>query len=117
MVLDEPRALGLVLRGLHHTARRAPDVEGAHRELRAGLADRLRGDDADRLAELGQPPGAQVAAVAHDAYTPCRVAGQCPPDAHALESRVLDLLRQLFGDLRVRLDDELARQRIAYVLR
>ena len=31
--------------------RRAADVEGAHGELRARLADRLRGDDADRLAD------------------------------------------------------------------
>src|SRR6266849_2624597 len=117
MVLHEPRALGLVLRGLHHAARRAADVEGPHRQLRAGLADRLRGDDADRLAELGQPPGAQVAAVTHDADAALGVAGQRRPDAHALESRILDLLRQVLGDLRVRLDDDLARQRIADVLR
>jgi hypothetical protein len=32
---------------------RAADVERAHRELRARLADRLGGDDADRLADLG----------------------------------------------------------------
>ena len=32
----------------------ATGVEGAHRELRAGLANGLRGDDADGLAELDQ---------------------------------------------------------------
>jgi hypothetical protein len=29
-------------------------VEGAHRQLRAGLTDRLGGDDADRLADVHQ---------------------------------------------------------------
>src|SRR3989441_7848561 len=115
VVLHDPRALGLVLRGLHDPARGAPDVEGPHRELRAGLADRLRGDDADRLTELGQPPGAQVAAVAHDADAALGIAGQGRPDPHALEARVLDLLRQLLGDLGVGLDDDLARERIADV--
>jgi catechol 2,3-dioxygenase-like lactoylglutathione lyase family enzyme len=43
--------------------RDATGVERAHRELRARLADRLRRDDADRLAELDQPPGREVAAV------------------------------------------------------
>ena len=32
--------------------RRAADVERPHRQLRAGLANRLRRDDADRLPEL-----------------------------------------------------------------
>src|SRR5690606_37281038 len=32
--------------------RRATDVEGPHRELRAGLADRLRRDDADGLTDV-----------------------------------------------------------------
>ncbi len=44
--------------------RGATDVERAHRELRAGFADGLRGDDADRFAELHELAGRQVAAVA-----------------------------------------------------
>src|SRR5690606_28180997 len=43
-------APGLDLGLLDLLARRAADVERPHRELRAGLADRLRGDDADRQA-------------------------------------------------------------------
>ena len=39
-------------------------VERPHRQLRAGLADRLGGDDADRLADADQLAGRQVAAVA-----------------------------------------------------
>ena len=39
-------------------------VEGAHRQLGAGLADRLGGDDADRLADVDDLAGGQRAAVA-----------------------------------------------------
>ena len=45
--------------------RRTTDVERAHRELRARLADRLGGDDADRLADVDAVAARQVAAVAH----------------------------------------------------
>src|SRR5689334_24435940 len=39
---------GLLGAALHRTA----DMEGAHGELGPGLADRLRGDDAHRLADV-----------------------------------------------------------------
>ena len=42
----------------------AADVERTHGELRAGFADGLRGDDADRFAELDDLAGREVAAVA-----------------------------------------------------
>ena len=45
----------------------AAGVEGAQRQLRARLADRLRRDNADRLADLDQFAGCQVAAIAHPA--------------------------------------------------
>jgi hypothetical protein len=51
------------------TRSRTTDVEGAHGQLGAGLADRLRGDHADRLADVDQVATAQVAAVAV-AHTP-----------------------------------------------
>ena len=44
--------------------RRAADVEGAHGELRSGLADRLRGDDADRFTDVDRRAAGQVASVA-----------------------------------------------------
>ena len=44
--------------------RRTTDVERAHRELRARLADRLGGDDADRLADVDLVAAREVAAVA-----------------------------------------------------
>jgi hypothetical protein len=48
----------------HLPARGAADVEGTHRELGARLADGLRRDDADRLADVDEVAGGQVAAVA-----------------------------------------------------
>src|SRR6185436_14638475 len=63
LVLRIERAL------IRNTRGRAADVERAHRQLRAGLADRLRGDDADSEAELDQPASRQVAAVAAGADT------------------------------------------------
>ena len=54
----------------------AADVERPHRELRAGLADRLRGDDADRFAELDELAGREVAAVAMRADAALAFAGE-----------------------------------------
>ena len=54
----------------------ATGVEGPHRQLRAGLADRLGGDDADRLAELDRVAGGQRAAVAEAADAELGVAGE-----------------------------------------
>ena len=42
----------------------AAGVERPHGQLRARLADRLRGDDADRVADLDHGAGGQRAAVA-----------------------------------------------------
>src|SRR2546422_7518462 len=110
-------ALRFVLGGLDDAAGRAADVERPHRQLRAGLADGLRGDDADGLTQLGQAAGAEVAAVAEHADAALGVAGEPGADAHALEARVLDLLRRLLDDLVVGLDDDLLRQRVADVFR
>ena len=56
--------------GLIRDLRRAADVEGAHGELRARLADRLRRDDADRLAHVDGRAARQIAPVAFAAQTP-----------------------------------------------
>src|SRR4029079_10850909 len=42
----------------------AARVEGPHRQLRAWLADRLRGDDPDRVADLAHLAGGEEDAVA-----------------------------------------------------
>ena len=54
----------------------ATGVERPHRQLRAGLADRLGGDDADGLAELDRLAGGQRAAVARGADAELGVARQ-----------------------------------------
>ncbi len=66
-IVETDRAVVLRLddRLLEGLARRAADVERPHRQLRAGFADRLRGDDADRFAELDELAGGQIAPVAH----------------------------------------------------
>ena len=65
-VLDLHRGVERRLdRGLLGAAlRRAADVEGAHRQLGAGLADRLGGDDADRLADIDDRAAREVAPIA-----------------------------------------------------
>src|SRR5690606_14232307 len=51
-------------------------VERPHRQLRAGLTDRLGGDDADGLAELDRLAGGQGPAVARGADAELGVARQ-----------------------------------------
>src|SRR2546422_8132421 len=50
-------------------------------------------------------------------YTTLFRSGEAGTDAHALEARVLDLLRRLLDDLVVGLHDDLARERIPHVFR
>ena len=69
-LLDAGQTLGDV--GTGHTT----GVEGTHRQLGAGLADRLGGDDADGLTDLDHLAGGQVAAVAAAADALARDAGQ-----------------------------------------
>ena len=54
----------------------AAGVERPHRQLRAGLADRLGGDDADRLAGADHLAGGEVAAVARPADAVASLAGE-----------------------------------------
>ena len=83
-------------------------MEGAHGELRARLADGLRRDDAHRLAQLDQPSRGQVAAVAHDADAALGFAGQHRADLHPLDAGRLNRAGQVFGDLLVDVDDDVA---------
>ena len=88
------------------------DVERPHCQLRARLADRLRGDDADRGADLDLLAGREVASVALRAHAVLGVAGEAGADPDLLESGRVDLLaRRLVDDL-VRRDDRRAVLRI-----
>src|SRR5579859_4829749 len=87
---------------------RSADVERAHGELCAGLADGLRGDDADGFAELDHAAGGQVAAVAQRAHTATRLAREHGADADAVNTRALDGVGQLFVDFLVHVNDNVA---------
>ena len=87
---------------------RSTDVERTHGELRAGFADGLRRDHADRFAALDQASGGQVAAVAGDANAALRFAGQHRADLDALDAGRLNRRGQFFGDLLVDADDHVA---------
>ena len=88
-----PRLLG-------HARCRTADVERAHRELRARLADRLGGDDADRLADLDELAAGQIASVAAAADAAPRLAREHRADLHHLDARFLNVPRQILGHLR-----------------
>ena len=65
----------------------AADVEGAHGELRARLADRLSGDGADSLAEVDGRAAGEIAPVALGADAVGGFARQHRADAHFLDLR------------------------------
>ena len=104
--------LGVEHRLFRHPRRRAADVERAHRQLRAGLADRLRGDDADRQAEFDHLAGGQVAAVAVGADAAPRLAGQHRADLHLLDAGVLDFGGLVFVDDVVDVEHDVAGHRV-----
>ena len=91
-----------------HARGGAADVEGTHGELRSGLADGLRRDDADGLAHLDHLAGAEVTAVAEDAAAALGLAGEHRANLDALDTRSLNGGGLVFVDLLVDLDDGLA---------
>ena len=76
----------------------AAGVERPHGQLRAGLADGLGGDDADRLADADHPAGGEVAAVAVPADAVAGLAGERRAHEHLVEAGRLDRLGDLLGD-------------------
>ena len=116
-VLDLHRAVEVGLdERLVDRLRDAAHVERAHGELRARLADRLRGDDAHRLADVDGRAAGQIAAVALAAHAVGGLAGQHRADAHFLDLRLLDGLDLLLLDQLAGLDDHLLGGRILDVL-
>jgi len=85
----------------------AAGVEGPHGQLGAGLADRLGGDDADRLADVDQPVVGQAAAVAHLADPDLGVAGQHRAAQHLVDAVLDQQVDHLFADLGAGLDQDL----------
>src|SRR5208282_4273858 len=82
---------------------------------RAGLANRLRGDDSDRLAEVHQMPAAEVASVALHAHALARLAGEHGANLNALDAGVLDLLDLVLVDHLVGAHQHFVGERVADV--
>ena len=87
-----PSFFALMIGCLNVWRSRATDVERTHRQLRAGLADGLRGDDADRFAELHELAGRQIASVAMRADAALAFASQHRADLELLDADLLDRL-------------------------
>ena len=64
-------------------------MEGPHGQLGTGLADRLGGDHADRLADLDRLPGSQRHAVAGHRHAGGRVVGERRQDADTVDVGVV----------------------------
>ncbi len=106
--LDEAAVAGFEL-GLFGDARgRAADVERAHRELRAGLADGLRGDHSGGFPQLDRAAGGEVASVAAGASAAASLARQDGTNLDALDAGSLNGVGQFLVNLLVDLDDDVA---------
>src|SRR5207244_415481 len=82
----------------------ASGVEGPHRQLRPGLADRLGRDDAHRLTDLHQLAGGEVPAVALRADSIPGLASEDRPHRVPGHPGLLDLLRHGLLDVPAGLD-------------
>ena len=116
LVADLAATLGAHLGLFHRTTRRAADMKGAHGQLGAGLADGLGRDDAHRLADVDHVAAAQVAAVAHGADAALGLAGEHRADHHPVDTRGLDGLHPVLGDLLVHAHQHFAGVRIDHIL-
>ena len=90
------------------TAGDATLVERTHGQLRAGLADGLRGDDADRLADVDELARRHRAAVAHRAHAGARRTGQHRADLHLGDARGQQRLDRRVAQVVTALDDHVA---------
>src|SRR5580693_9358615 len=95
--------------------RRAADVERAHGELSARLADRLGGDDAHRLAHIDRGAAGKVAPVALAAGAAAGLAGEHGADLDLLDACGDQLLDVLLLEQRGIGHQNLGAQRIAHV--
>src|SRR5690606_36385600 len=90
----------------------ATDVERTHRQLRARLTDRLRGDHADSLTDVDHDAASEITAVAQRADAAAGLAREHAADLDAVDTGVVDDLDVVLGDLRVLRDQDLTRVRV-----
>ena len=96
--------------------RRAADVERAHGKLGTRLADRLRGDHADSLADIDRRAAREVAAVALAANAVFQLASQRRADANLLDLGFVERAGLGLIDEVASLDDDLTRGRMGHVV-
>src|SRR5208283_573181 len=107
-VLGIAVVLGVLLVLLGAGGGRTADVEGAHRQLSAGLADGLGGDDADGFALLDEAASGEISPVAELADAALGFAGEHGADLDAVDASVLNGRGQLLGDLLIGGDQQVA---------
>src|SRR4029079_18741354 len=91
-------------------------MEGAHGELRPGLADRLRGDDTDSLSEIDRRTPGKIAPVAFAADSIPRLACEGGPNLDLLHACILKEFDLLLLEQFAALDNGLAGGRMLHVL-
>ena len=105
--LEQLRHAGQTLRDVVGRCR-TTGVEGTHRQLGAGLTDRLGRDDADGLADVDELAGGERTAVALRTHTDGRLAGQDRAHLDGLDTRGDQLVDQDVSDVGAGLGDDLA---------
>src|SRR5207302_2936652 len=100
--------LGLDLAFLDRPARHAADMESTHGQLRAGFADGLGSNDADRHPFLNEVSGRQIHAIAQPADPQRRLASHGAAHKDLVHADLFDLACLLPGDHLVLADDYLA---------
>src|SRR5262249_11303968 len=117
LVLDLDRAVEVRLdHRLLRDLRSAADVERAHGELRARLADRLGGDHAHRLAHIDRCAAGKIAPVAFGAYPAGGIAGKAGPDAQFRHGGLANGSDLWFFEQRALSNDHLVRGWMTHVL-
>ena len=94
------------------SARGTSDVEGTHGELGSRFADRLGGNDANRLAETDHQTGGKVATVALGADAALVFTSQHGANLELLVTDLVEGGGSLFVDQLIGLDDGLTTDRI-----
>src|SRR5262249_8039964 len=84
-------------------------MERAHRQLRARLADGLRGDDADRFAQLDARAGGEIAPVTIGANAMLAFAREHGTNLDPLDAGVVDGASLEFINLVIRLRENIFR--------
>src|SRR5690606_16307610 len=87
---DRAARLGFDAAGSRRPGGRTTDVEGTHGQLGTRLANRLRGDDAHRLAGVYHRAAAEVTAIALGAQAVARLARERRTHLDLVDAQTLD---------------------------